>query len=306
MPGIACHVILLFCLGRRSSAYYTTPRSRSQQNRGFKCSSLKICEANFSDTTLKTSKERPALFSFGIAIDDRAFDLLDQIGDRNTARAGVGAVENGAAAPDAVAVAQNLQTLGSSLVAAIEDEAVGVDDGSGSDPIGITPDRGAGAGTGTAENTLGAFVVARAVLLALQALGTGIGIMGDQVGLDGLILLHKGVHIDDQVLDHRIAQHWLDCHLLTYVADQHFARQAIAPVNTHGAGAAHAMGAGTPVGQRAIHSPLDCVERVEQAVNWIGLDAELIPVRLAVLLWIEAFDTHQDVHSTISCLGAPP
>src|SRR5260370_5243583 len=65
------------------------------------------------------------------------------------------------------------------------------------------------------------------------------------------------------------------------------------------------MSAGTPIGQRPVLSPFYCVERVEQAVNWVGFDAELIPVGFVALFWIEAFDTHQYVHRLFLLVAFP-
>src|SRR2546421_10417612 len=74
-----------------------------------------------------------------IVKDDGAFDLFDQIGDRDTAWAGIGTVEDCAAAPYAIALAQDGQPLRSSLVAAVKDEAVGVDNRGRPDPVGVAP-----------------------------------------------------------------------------------------------------------------------------------------------------------------------
>ncbi len=53
------------------------------------------------------------LISFSIVVNDGAFDLFDQVGDGDTTRAGIGAVEDGAATPDAIALAQDRQALSS-------------------------------------------------------------------------------------------------------------------------------------------------------------------------------------------------
>lgn len=71
---------------------------------------------------------RPPSLTFGFAIDDRPFHLLDQVGHRNTAWAGIRAVEDGAAAPDAFTLAQDTQAFRAALVAAVEDEAVRIYD----------------------------------------------------------------------------------------------------------------------------------------------------------------------------------
>src|SRR5579859_2558196 len=96
----------------------------------------------------------------GRAIHDRALDLLDGVGNGDAARAGLGAVEDRAAAPDAGAVAENLQPLGAAAVAAVEDEAVRVDNRGWPHPLGVCPDGGARASAGAAEDALGRLVVA--------------------------------------------------------------------------------------------------------------------------------------------------
>ena len=103
------------------------------------------------------------LFGFGVVVDDGALDLLDKVGNRDATWAGVGAVEDGAAAPYAVALAQDSESLGGTLVAAVKDEAVRVDNRGGSNPVGIAPDGRAGAGTGTAEDAFCALVITGAL-----------------------------------------------------------------------------------------------------------------------------------------------
>src|SRR5579863_1037880 len=62
------------------------------------------------------------LISFNIIVHNGAFNLFDQVGDGDTTRTGIGAVEDGAATPDAIALTQDGETLGPTLIAAIEDE----------------------------------------------------------------------------------------------------------------------------------------------------------------------------------------
>jgi hypothetical protein len=68
------------------------------------------------------------LVHLGTTVNYRAFDLLDQIGDRDTARAGISAVKDGTATPHTVTSAKNLQALGCALVATVKDEAMCIDD----------------------------------------------------------------------------------------------------------------------------------------------------------------------------------
>src|SRR5579859_5241173 len=231
-----------------------------------------------------------------VAIDDGAFDLLDQVGDGDAARAGIGAVEDGAAAPDAVALSQDGEAFRAALVAAIEDETVRVDDGGRANPVGIAPDRRTGAGTRSAQDAFRPLVVAGALFRTLQALRAWLRIVGNQIGLDGFVLVKKRFHIDHQVSNDWIAQHRLNRHPVADIAYQHFAGQAIAPVDTHGIRPADAVRARTTIGERPVHVPLDIIQSIQQAVDGVHLDPKLIPIRLTTLVGIEAFDAHQYIH----------
>lgn len=80
------------------------------------------------------------LFHLIIAIDNRSFHLFNQVSDRDTTWAGIGAIKNGPAAPDAIAITENLQAFGRALVTAIKDKTMGIDNGRRADPVGISPD----------------------------------------------------------------------------------------------------------------------------------------------------------------------
>src|SRR6476646_4409067 len=73
------------------------------------------------------------------AVHDSALDLFNRLRDVDAARAGLGAVVDRAAEPDTVAVAQDVEAVGCGSVAAIEDEAVGVDDGGRAYPLRVGP-----------------------------------------------------------------------------------------------------------------------------------------------------------------------
>ena len=89
---------------------------------------------------------------------DRRGHLEDRPGDVDAARAGVDTVEDRAAAPHAVLVGEDLQPLGRALVARVEDEAVGLDDGGRADVLGPGPEGRAGARAGGAQDALGGVV----------------------------------------------------------------------------------------------------------------------------------------------------
>ena len=68
---------------------------------------------------------------------DSLFDIADGLGNLNFARAGHGTVENGVAAIYAKLIVENLQAIRGGTVAAVEDEAMGVDDGRGADIFAV-------------------------------------------------------------------------------------------------------------------------------------------------------------------------
>jgi hypothetical protein len=105
-----------------------------------------------------------------LPVQDRLLHLADRLGDLDLARAGLGAVEDRAAAPDALAVVQDLQPLGRRLVAAVEDEAVRVHDRRRADEVLVRPERRARGGARRAQDALGGVVEALAVLDRLQPL----------------------------------------------------------------------------------------------------------------------------------------
>src|SRR5690606_25790362 len=68
------------------------------------------------------------------------------------------------------------------------------------------------------------------------------------------------------------------------------ARLAVLAVDPHRVGAADAVRAGTPEGQRAVQIPLDLVQRVQDALLGIDLDLEVFPGRLRRDLRVEPAD----------------
>src|SRR6266566_4261092 len=81
------------------------------------------------------------LFSTGIVIHNCSFYLLDQVGHRDTTRASIGAVKNRAATPYAATLSQDAKAFSTSLIAAVEDEAVRIHNRGWPNPVGITPHR---------------------------------------------------------------------------------------------------------------------------------------------------------------------
>src|SRR6201999_2606853 len=77
---------------------------------------------------------------------ERALDLLDCLGHLDATRAGLRAVECGPAAPDTVDLVEDVQPLGGTLVAAVEDEPVRVDDGRRPEVAALVPEHRATGG----------------------------------------------------------------------------------------------------------------------------------------------------------------
>src|SRR5688572_28908752 len=102
--------------------------------------------------------------------DHRALDLLDGLRDLDAAGARLGAVEGRAAAPHALLVVEDLEALRATLVTAVEDEAVRVDDRGRAEVLAVRPEHRAGRRARGAEDALGRVVDAGAVLGGLVAL----------------------------------------------------------------------------------------------------------------------------------------
>src|SRR5690606_9183410 len=100
----------------------------------------------------------------GAAVEELALDLLDGLRDGDAARARLGAVVGGAAAPQAVDPVEDGEPVAGGLVARVEDEPVGVDDGRGADVAPVRPEDGAGGRAGGAEDALRRLVEALALL----------------------------------------------------------------------------------------------------------------------------------------------
>ena len=233
-------------------------------------------------------------------------DLEDGLGDLDAARAGVGAVEDRPAAPHAVLVGEDLQPLVAALVARVEDEPMGVDDGRRSDVPGLGPERGARGRARGAQDALRGVVVALALRRRLDALPFGRRRVVDEERLDALELVEEPVHVDDQVLDDRQPGQRRDgdpppAELL----DAQLAGQPVAPVDEHRVRAAHAVGARAPEGQRPVLLVLDPVEQVQDAVHLrVALDLVGLPVRLLVALGVEAEDAQIDLHQYVLGFGS--
>src|SRR5438552_1243460 len=79
------------------------------------------------------------LFHLIVIIHDGAFDLFDQVGYRDAAWAGVGAVEDGTTTPYAIALTQDNETFNNTLITTVKDETIRVDDRDWSNPVRVAP-----------------------------------------------------------------------------------------------------------------------------------------------------------------------
>ncbi len=190
-----------------------------------------------------------------------------------------------------------------SLIAAVEDEPVSIDDRRWTDELGIRPGDRAGGGAGRAEDALGRVLEAFAFLRDFAALTGARSFVGDQVRLDRFVGIEELVHIDDQILDRREADQRLDRDLLAELVHQHFAGEPIAAVDPHGVGAADAVGAGAAVGERAILVPLDPVEGIEHPVGRLDVEQLLLEGRLDVDVRVVSLDPKGDLHRWCSPPG---
>ena len=98
------------------------------------------------------------------------YDLHDCPRDVDATRAGLDAVEDRAAAPDAVGVGHDLEPLLVRVVARVDDEAVRVHDRRRTDVVRVRPEDRAGGGAGGAQDALAGVLVALALRRRLAPL----------------------------------------------------------------------------------------------------------------------------------------
>ena len=216
----------------------------------------------------------------------RALDLLDRLGHLDAARAGLGAVERGAAAPHPVDLVEDVEALGGGLVAAVEDEPVRVDDRGRAEvasPRSSTPGSwwcstrtgctwwcrrsGRGrSGSGSARGSAGCRVVIRYGLIARYA------------SKNGSMLTTRSFSTGRPRIGSIVMVSCLPGFLLwQQVAHQHLAGQPVDAVDAHGVRAAHAVRARPPERQRAVQVALDVVQQVQQPVAGQARHPEALP-----------------------------
>ncbi len=208
--------------------------------------------------------------------------------DLDATRAAFGAVERGPAAPHAVDLVEDLETFGGGLVAAVEDEPVGVDDRGRAVVLALAPEHRAAGGAARAQDAFGGVVVAGTVRRALNPLPRRRVTGGDQVRLDRAVGVEERLHVDHEVLLHRQSADRLHRHrerlarlpllfVRQQVAHQHLAGQPVDAVDAHGVRAAHPVRAGAPEGERAIEVALDVDQQIEQPVTGQTRHSKALP-----------------------------
>ena len=241
----------------------------------------------------------------------RALDLLDRLGHLDAARAGLGAVEGGAAAPHAVDLVEDVEPLRCGFIAAVEDEPVGIDDRGRTEVAALVPVDRAARRAARAQDALGGVVVAGAVGLALDAFPRRRIAAGDQVRLDRPEGVEERLHVDHEVLVHGQTADRLDGDgelfarlLRQQVAHQHLARQPVDSVDTHRIGAADTVRTRPAESQGAVQVPLDVVQQVEHPVAGQARDAEALPARSVGILRVEPGDLQRHHHRAVGHRGS--
>ena len=103
---------------------------------------------------LDSETQKAACTSSNHTLQDDFFDFADGARGVQVFRTRVHTVHDGVAAEQAVWVVQVVQTFGGDGVAAVGDEAVGVEQAGRADEfVGIPPERRAGSGAAGAQNT---------------------------------------------------------------------------------------------------------------------------------------------------------
>lgn len=217
-------------------------------------------------------------------------DLPDGLSRVQTLGTHFDAIHDGVTAEQFVGVVQLLQTFLGSLVAAVLDEAGGLQQsGRTEEFVWVPPKAGAGSGAAGAEDALVEAIQLVAVSGGLQAFGLGIRVLGDEVRLSGPVLLEEGFLVDDQITDHRLTGQGTDFDGLFQTGHRREAGQAVAAVDVHAVGAAHAFPAGTAETQGLVLG-LQFQQGVQQHHAGRYIQGVFLHVGPAVLLGVVAVD----------------
>src|SRR5690606_29360301 len=123
------------------------------------------------------------------------FDLADGMGWVQPLRTDISAVHDGVATEQAVRILEVVETLASSLVAAVSNKAICLQKASRTNEfVGVPPERRAGGRATSAQNALVETIELFARLGRLQTLFFGWRLIVDQERLDRMILIKEMRH----------------------------------------------------------------------------------------------------------------
>ena len=215
-------------------------------------------------------------------------------------RTNVHTVHDGVATEQTVRIFQVVQALGCGFVAAVGDEAVGLQQTSGAhELVGIPPEAGAAGRAACAQDALVQTVQFFTLFGALQALTIRCHqIVVNQVWLDRVVLLEELRHVHDQVTDHWQAGQGLQNNRALEGVHVRQAGQAVLAIDVHGVRTADAFAAGAAERQRGVLL-LQLDQGVQQhAFVAVEFDLDGLHVGLGVLVRIVAIDLECALHDS--------
>ena len=224
-------------------------------------------------------------------------DLADRLGGIQVLRAHVDAVHDRVATEQAIRILEVVQALAGGFVAAVGDEAVGLQQAGRADElVGVPPEARAAGGAARAQDAFVEAVELLAFLGRLQAFLLGRHVVVLQVRLDRVVLLEELRHVHDQVADHRQTGQRLQHDRALEREHVGQAGQAVLAVDVHGVGATDAFAARAAERQRRILC-LELHQRVEQhALVTVEFDLDGLHVGLGVLVRVVAVDLECALH----------
>jgi hypothetical protein len=191
--------------------------------------------------------------------------------------------------PDSVRPGQYPQPLSRRHVPRIEDEPRRLEDRRRPEILFIRPIARTGRGAAAAHDTGDRFEYPALLLLALQPFPFGRWLFVDEAGEHLCVISEKGVHVDDQVLDHREGRKRLERNRFRHVLDQRLAGKPVLAVYLHRAGTADPVGAGPPEGEAAVDRVLDLRQTVKESFERLHLHGIFLPPGDAVPFRVETF-----------------
>jgi succinate dehydrogenase / fumarate reductase iron-sulfur subunit len=203
----------------------------------------------------------------------------------------------GVAAIEPERIFQIIEALTGKLVAAVDDPAIGLQQRRRAQVTLTVPPvaRAAGRAAG-AQDALVQTIELGAIFLGLQALALRRRRDRLQPGLDRGVLGVEVGQVRHQILDDRHMRQRVDLDFARHLVDGLGAGQGVGAVDIHGAGAAHALAAGTAEGQGRIQLILDLEQGVQDhraagsQVNLVGIHARVFPTVRIPAVHLEALD----------------